>query len=230
MPRRGRLKVAGLPLHIVQRGNNRSSCFYAPGDYRVYLRHLEELAREYDCAVHAYVLMTNHVHLLLTPRNAGAPSLLMKHLGQRYVQYVNRSYGRTGTLWEGRFRSSIVDRQDYLLRCYRYIEMNPVRAGLVMHPGQYPWSSYGSNAEGKPSPLLTPHEEFLFLGRSEADRHAAYRGLFEYRIDAEQLREIRSAVNGGFALGNVRFRKEIEAMVGRRVERGTPGRPSSQAR
>lgn len=225
MPRRGRLRVAGLPLHIVQRGNNRTPCFYRPADYSVYLRHLEELAGKYHCAIHAYVLMTNHVHLLLTPEKEDGPSLMMKHIGQRYVQYVNRTHVRTGTLWEGRFKSSIVERQDYLLRCYRYIEMNPVRAGMVRHPRDYPWSSYLSNAEGRSSQLLVPHEEFLSLGRSPEERHAAYAGLFESRIDPQQLDEIRLAANGGFALGSTSFRAQIAAMLGRRVERGRPGRP-----
>lgn len=225
MPRRARLRVAGLPLHIIQRGNNRTACFYMIQDYRIYLYHLRDLAREYDCAIHAYVLMTNHVHLLLTPASEDGPSLLMKHLGQRYVQYVNRTYCRTGTLWEGRFRSSIVERQHYLLRCYRYIEMNPVRAGMVKHPGDYQWSSYRSNADGRPSQLLTPHEEYLSLGRLDAERHVAYRSLFQSQLDPTQLEEIRLAVNGGFALGSTRFRAQIAASLGRRVERGTPGRP-----
>jgi len=228
MPRRARLRVAGLPLHIVQRGNNRSACFYTRRDYAVYLRHLQELAPEYACAIHAYVLMTNHVHLLLTPEREDGPSLMMKHLGQRYVQYVNRTYARTGTLWEGRFRSSIVERQNYLLRCYRYIEMNPVRAGMVHHPRDYPWSSYRSNAEGQFSRLLTPHDEFFSLGQSPEGRCAAYRSLFESQIDFQQLQEIRLAVNGGFALGSKRFRAQIAEELGRRVERGTPGRPPKQ--
>lgn len=142
MPRRARLRVAGLPLHLIQRGNNRSACFYADEDYTLYLHHLGELARKFRCAVHAYVLMTNHVHLLLSPVREDGPSLLMKHLGQRYVQYINKTYRRSGTLWEGRFRSSIVQERGYLLRCYRYIELNPVRAGMVRHPRDYRWSSY----------------------------------------------------------------------------------------
>jgi len=137
MPRRARLRVAGLPLHIIQRGNNRAPCFYADEDYGLYLHHLAQLASKFECAVHAYVLMTNHVHLLLTAGKEDGPSLLMKHLGQRYVQYVNKTYRRSGTLWEGRFRSSIVQRDGYALKCQRYIELNPVRASMVKHPGEY---------------------------------------------------------------------------------------------
>ena len=225
MPRHARLRAAGLPLHVIQRGNNRTACFYADRDYALYLQHLEELARRFGCAVHAYVLMTNHVHLLLTPDGEDGASLLMKRLGQRYVQYVNRTYRRSGTLWEGRFRSSIVQQQGYLLRCQRYIEINPVRAGIVRHPGDYRWSSYRSNAEGSPSRLLTPHEVFVALGAQEGERLAAYRALFQSELDLEQVKEIRLAVNGGFALGNTRFRAQIAGMLGRRVEPGMSGRP-----
>ena len=230
MPRRARLKVVGLPLHLIQRGNNRSACFYADEDYSLYLHHLGELARKFHCALHAYVLMTNHVHLLLTPARLDGPSLLMKHLGQRYVQYVNRVYRRSGTLWEGRFRSSIVQQQDYLLRCYRYIELNPVRAGMVRHPREYGWSSYCTNAEGKSSRLVNAHEEYLALGRQEEERLATYRALFRTELDPKEVDEIRSAVNGGFALGNERFKAEIAAMLGRRVEPGKSGRPRNPKR
>ena len=225
MPRRARLRVAGLPLHLIQRGNNRSACFYADEDYVLYLHHLEELSHKFRCAVHAYVLMTNHVHLLLTPARKDGPSLLMKHLGQRYVQYINKTYRRSGTLWEGRFRSSIVQEQGYLLRCYRYIELNPVRAGMVRHPRDYRWSSYSANGEGDSSRLLKPHEEYLALGRGESERLAAYQALFRSELDPKQLEEIRTAVNGGFALGNERFKTEITAMLGRRVVPGQSGRP-----
>lgn len=230
MPRRARLRLAGLPLHVIQRGNNRTACFFADEDYSLYLHHLKELSREFRCAVHAYVLMTNHVHLLLTPARKDGPSLLMKHLGQRYVQYVNRTYRRSGTLWEGRFRSSIVQEQGYLLRCYRYIELNPVRAGMVRHPREYPWSSYCSNAELRRSRLLTPHQEYLALGRGEEARVAAYRALFRSELDQTEVKEIRLAVNGGFALGNEGFKAEIAGMLGRRVERGISGRPRNDAR
>ena len=227
MPRRARLRLAGLPLHIIQRGNNRTACFFADEDYALYLHHLEELSRKFRCAIHAYVLMTNHVHLLLTPARKDGPSLLMKHLSQRYVQYVNRTYRRSGTLWEGRFRSSIVQEQGYLLRCHRYIELNPMRAGMVKHPRDYPWSSYCGNGEGRPSPLLTPHEEYVALGRKEDERSAAYRALFHAELDPKEVEEIRLAANGGFALGNARFKAEISAMLGRRVEPGISGRPKT---
>ena len=219
MPRRARLRFAGVPLHIIQRGNNRITCFFAEQDYRFYLCHLEELAQRFECGVHAYVLMTNHVHLLITPSETDSASLLMKHLGQRYVQYVNRVYQRSGTLWEGRFKSSLVQRQGYLLNCQRYIELNPVRAGMVPHPRDYPWSSYGANGDLRASALVTPHDGYVALGETPEQRAAEYRRLFQSELDEAALKEIRSAANGGFALGNQRFKDEISALLGRRVER-----------
>lgn len=230
MPRRARLRLAGLPLHLIQRGNNRGACFFAEDDYRFYLHHLGLLSRKYQCAIHAYVLMTNHVHLLLTPAKRDGASLLMKHLGQRYVQYVNRTYKRSGTLWEGRFRSSLVQVRDYLLSCYRYIELNPVRAGMVEHPRDYGWSSYRANAEGKASALLTPHDEYLLLGSDDVARHKAYVALFRTKLEPDVLRDIRSAANGGFALGDERFKEQVELVLGRRARRGEAGRPGDKTR
>ena len=225
MPRRARLSVAGIPWHIIQRGNNRSVCFYAEQDYRFYLDRLEGLARRFGCAIYAYVLMTNHVHLLLTPERADSVALVMKHLGQRYVQYVNRTYHRSGTLWEGRFRSCLTQTEDYVLACYRYIELNPVRAAMVNRPQDYRWSSYHVNAQGKADRVVTPHLEYTRLARDDNDRREAYRALFKAHLEAETLEEIRKSTNGNFALGNERFKQEIEAALGRRARRGQSGRP-----
>ena len=225
MPRRKRLQIAGLPTHIIQRGNNRQACFFADEDYSFFLNHLTQLAKRFRCALHAYVLMTNHFHLLLTSELEWGPSLLMKFLGQRYVQYANRTYRRTGSLWEGRFRSSLVQSERYVLACYRYIEMNPVRAAMVVHPSDYPWSSYAANAEGKPVSGITPHGEYLALGLDEENRRAAYRGLFASELEPQLLREIRVFTHGGYALGSNRFREEIEAALARRAGPGAPGRP-----
>jgi len=226
MPRRARLSVPGIPWHIIQRGNNRSVCFHAEDDYQRYLDELADLSGRFGCAVHAYVLMTNHVHLLLTPEKADSAALLMKHLGQRYVQYVNRSYGRSGTLWEGRFRSCLTQREDYVLACYRYIELNPVRAAMVRHPRDYRWSSYAANAEGKGLAWLKPHEQYLALGRVGEARREAYRGLFKAHVDEHRLDEIRQATNGNFVLGGKRFQAQIARMLKRRVVRGQAGRPA----
>ncbi len=225
MPRRARLSLPGVPWHIIQRGNNRSVCFFAEQDYRFYLERLQELAARFECAVHAYVLMTNHVHLLLTPVEAGSASLLMKHLGQSYVQHINRVKGRSGTLWEGRYRSCLTQTEDYVLACYRYIELNPVRAGLVNHPRDYRWSSYGANAIGKVDALVTPHEQYLRIARSDVARRDGYRALFKAPLEAEMLDDIRQSTNGNFALGGDRFKKQIEKALGQRAQRGKPGRP-----
>jgi putative transposase len=214
-----------VPVHIVQRGNNRGACFFAEEDYALYLFHLEKLAPRFECAVHAWCLMTNHVHLLLTPGSAESCGLLMKHLGQRYVQHVNRIHSRTGTLWEGRFRSCLAQTEDYVLACYRYIELNPVRAQMVGHPRDYLWSSYRVNAEGRPSGLRTEQAEYLRLGGSDESRRSAYCELSAGQMESRLVDEIRSATNGGFALGGDRFKEDVGRALGRRVTRGTPGRP-----
>ena len=226
MPRRARLSVPGIPWHIIQRGNNRTACFYADEDYRFYLELLEELSGKFGCTVHAYVLMTNHVHLLLTPEKEESAALLMKHLGQRYVQYVNRTYRRSGTLWEGRFRSCLAQAEDYVLACYRYIELNPVRADMVRHPREYRWSSYRANAEGRSNKLIQPHDMYKRLGRSVGSRREAYRGLFKAHMDDGMMDNIRAATNGNYVLGTARFQEQIGQMLGRRVTKGRAGRPA----
>ncbi len=225
MPRRSRLIIPGVPLHIIQRGNNHQACFFKEADYLIYLEWLEEYAESSDCSIHAYVLMTNHVHILLTPGEPDSAGNLMKRLGQRYVQYINRTYKRSGTLWEGRFRSSIVQQQEYLFSCQRYIEMNPVRAGIVDHPDQYRWSSYQVNGQGRSSDLIRPHSLYLSLGKTETERQIVYRDLFRHELQSEEIDTIRRAANGNFALGSNRFKEEISEILGRRVTPGKAGRP-----
>jgi putative transposase len=230
MPRRARLRLAGCPVHLVQRGNNRTPCFFADRDYALYLNLVAEHAGRFDCAIHAYVLMTNHIHLLLTPAAGDGLSQLMRHVDQRYVQFVNRTYRRTGTLWEGRFRSSLVQEQHYLLRCYRYIELNPVRAGMVKHPADYAWSSHRLNARAASSKFLTPHPTFVALGTTEQQRAAAYLALFRSVPAHDEVETIRNCLNGGFALGDSSFKAELAATLKRRVEPGVGGRPAKSRR
>jgi putative transposase len=219
MPRRARVIVPGIPIHAIQRGHNRSACFADDEDRAFYLHHLGRVASAEGCDVHAYCLMTNHVHLLLTPRREESCARLFRRLGLLHTQYTNRKYGRSGSLWEGRFRSCLVQSDFYLLTCYRYIELNPVRAGLVADPAAYPWSSYRVNAEGDPSSLVSPHAEYLRLGRAQ------YRSLFAGQFDQVLLREIRSTTNGGYALGAEAFKREIAGLLGRNVSKGIAGRP-----
>lgn len=212
-------------MHIIQRGNNRAACFRARSDYLLYLLHLKELARKFDCAVHAYCLMTNHVHLLLTP-GAEDSLTLMRELGQRYVQYFNRRHGRTGTLWEGRFRSSIVESARYVLACYRYIELNPVRARLCEGPEAYEWSSHHATARQHSDALIAPHAELLALGNDAQSRQAAYLGLFGEGLAPELLSEIRANTNAGYPLASEGFKSGVLAPLGFKLGPGRAGRPA----
>lgn len=212
MPRSPRLDVPGLPVHIVQRGNNRQACFHLDSDRTFFLYALQEACRDRQCQLHAFVLMTNHVHLLVTPLEKRGTSLLMMDLGRRYVRYFNDMHDRTGTLWEGRFRSSLVETRLYCLACYRYIELNPVRAGLVSGPEQYRWSSYRTNALGIPSDLITPHSEWLELGSRDVIRRRAYRTLFEQNPVQHELEAIREALQGGRPVGGKEILKGSDSI------------------
>jgi len=230
MARRPRLVLPAVPLHIIQRGNNRSPCFACETDFMVYLSLLRQYSAETSCQVHAYVLMTNHVHLLLSPGNRTGPSALMRRLGQHYVQYFNRRYQRTGTLWEGRFRSCLVESERYLLICQRYIELNPVRARMVSDPRQYPWSSYHVNASGAEDPLITQHLVYLGLGKHDVERRAAYRHLFHEALSEQLLSQIRHASNSNGPLGSALFSEQTASMSGRPTEPRRRGRPRAAER
>jgi putative transposase len=214
-----------MPQHIVQRGNNRSACFFDPADYRFYLDSLSRAAQRHACAVHAYVLMTNHVHLLVTQEVEYGVSHLMQSVGRKYVRYINDRYRRTGTLWEGRYKASLIDAESYLLTCYRYIELNPVRAAMVERPGQYAWSSYRYNGLGKSDALVTPHEVYVALDDGGEERRAVYRGLFSQHVDGEMLRSIRITLNRELVMGTEKFKDRIERQLARRVKPGKAGRP-----
>jgi putative transposase len=222
MARVARLVVPDVALHIIQRGNNRNACFAHDSDYLTYLSTLRQLSVKHECKVHAYCLMTNHVHLLVTPSRAEACGLLMRDLGRSYVLYFNRRHDRSGTLWEGRFRSCIAESSRYVMACYRYIELNPVRAGMVGEPGSYAWSSHAANVGLRPDPMLEPHCEYLALA-NVASRQAAYRGLFKQFLDEGMVRAIREATNGGYPLASDAFIASRLAPLGLRTQRGKPG-------
>ncbi|WP_028672228.1 transposase [Saccharospirillum impatiens] len=216
MARLPRLYLPGCAQHVVQRGNNRDACFYDEADYKAYLTFLKDSAAKYQVAIHAFVLMTNHVHLLVTPGDAQGVGRMMQAQGRKYVQYFNYTYDRTGTLWEGRYKSTLVDADNYMLTVYRYIELNPVRARMVSHASEYPWSSYQGNALGKPIQLLTPHTLYSRLGKTDVERQSAYRALFRGKMPERDLVAIRESTNKGWVLGDDRFKAQIEAKTGRR--------------
>lgn len=201
MARLPRLSAAGFPHHVIQRGNNRQTVFREDADYARYLGWLREIATAHGLLVHAYVLMPNHVHLLATPPTGDALSRVMQSLGRRYVRWFNDKYGRSGTLWEGRFRSTVIDADRYLLACSRYIELNPVRAGIADSPELYRWSSYAHHAGVLVDPLVTDHPLVWALGNTPFERQLAYRRLFEAELTPEFLRSLRWATNRGRALG-----------------------------
>jgi len=218
MARLPRLIVPGVPMHIIQRGNNREACFFSDQDYTVYLDKLKDYSKKYDVSVHAYVLMTNHVHLLVTPHTDHGISQLMQSLGRYYVRYINSVYDRTGTLWEGRFKSTLVSDERYLLTVSRYIELNPVRANMADDPAQYPWTSYQHNALGKPIELITPHEVYDRLGNTDKKRQAAYLALFEDQLGQQLITQISESTLKGWVLGDDRFKQQVEKQTSRRVE------------
>ena len=225
MPRRPRIIVPNTPQHVIRRGNNRQACFYADEDYQFYLEWLKDYADKTECRIHAYVLMTNHVHLLVSTDRAEGLGALMKALGQRYTQYVNKVYRRSGTLWEGRYKSCPIQAETYLLACQRYIELNPVRAAMVRHPAEYKWSSYAANAQGDTNLITQPHGVYMAIGLNDSSRLEAYRELFRYSLEIGVVDEIRKATNGNYVLGSSKFAEQIAKALGRRVIAGKSGRP-----
>ena len=228
MPRLPRFFTPDTPLHVIQRGHNRQPIFGAGADLAFFKECLIHAARANGVAIHAYALMTNHIHLLATPPLPVSLPRVMQAVGRVYVKYFNGLYDRTGTLWEGRYKAAIVEDDQYLLTCMRYIELNPVRAGIVQSPGEYPWSSFRANAEGASDALISPHALYWELGRSAETRQASYRALFCSAVSAEDMSVIRDSTQHAWALGNVAFRRKIGAL-GRRAERLPTGRPRSKA-
>jgi putative transposase len=218
MARLARMNLPGQPQHVIVRGNNRAEIFCCETDYYFYLDKLQAACKKHDCQIHAYVMMTNHVHLLITPFTDGGLGKTMQMLGRYYVQYFNHCYRRSGTLWEGRYKATLVDSESYLLTCMRYIELNPVRASMVKDPADYPWSSYRCNALAQIDNLVTPHLEFSRLGIESGDCHAAYKTLFAQPLSETIINEIREASNKAWALGDSRFKEQIQSQLARRIE------------
>ena len=223
MARLPRFNIVGQAQHVIVRGNNREPIFYADEDYLFYLEKLKQACEKHECDLHAYVLMTNHLHLLITPNKEDGLSKAMQMIGRYYVQYFNNSYQRTGTLWEGRYKATLIDSDLYALTCYRYIELNPVRAKMVDHPAEYPWSSYRCNALGDSCDVITPHALYQALDKSQEKRQESYRGLFTSVIDDMTLDAIRDSTNKAWVLGSDYFKKQVNEKVGRPVSPSVRG-------
>ena len=212
MPRRSRFCPAGYPVHVIQRGNNKQAIFTCDADLAAYSHWLAEGAERFEVAVHGWVFMTNHVHLLATSSTDTGLSRLMQYLGRLYVRQFNYRYQRSGTLFEGRFRSSLVQENRYLLTCLRYIELNPLRAGMVTDPGNYRWSSYGVHAFGVHARLWSPHPLYLGLGKSQKERQQVWRRLVKQTLDIEDLSKIRHCANTGLVLGTESYRTQVHKL------------------
>jgi putative transposase len=225
MPRPPRISAAGLTFHVVQRGNDRHRTFFDAADYRAYLLLLNRISSRYLTGIHAYALMTNHVHLLMTSRRVDGISLTMQQTASSYGRYINKRYERTGTLWEGRFRSSPVDTDYYCLACYRYIELNPVRAGIVALPGDYRWSSYRENTGERGISIVIPHPSFLAIAASETQRNESYAEIVNEGIGQTTLEQIRKSTATGAPIGDRTFCQTVERETGVSLERRRPGRP-----
>jgi putative transposase len=225
MPRKPRFYLPGVPVHVVQRGNCRQATFFGDEDYATYLNWLLDGSQQHECAIHAYVLMTNHVHSLVTPQNTESISRLIQYVGRHYVTYVNHTYRKSGTLWEGRHKGCLISSDEYLLACMRYIELNPVRAGMAASPSDYRWSSYRIIATGGAHAIITPHPLYLALGQNQEERSHAYRELFRCALEPDQVHNIRATVQTGTPLGNGCFKQQIEQTLNRRVGQSRRGRP-----
>lgn len=225
MPRQPRLVVAGYPHHLVLRGNNRSAIFYKDRDRHIFIDCLRQAKVKTKSKIYAYCLMTNHVHLLVEPSTEDGLGNMVQSLGRRYVQYINQTYKRTGTLWEGRFKSSLVSKDEYLLACSRYIELNPVRAKIVEDPRNYPWSSFGFRAEGKSDTLLDEDSVYLGLGKTKRERELNYKECFLGNIPDEEINVMRTATQKGGIIGTEEFISKISRLLSREVVLKPRGRP-----
>ncbi|HBH40152.1 MAG TPA: transposase [Curvibacter sp.] len=228
MARLPRLSVPGYPHHVIQRGNNRQAIFMDQADRQQMLDLLELQARQDEVAIHAYVLMDNHFHLLLTPQTADGLSHMMQAVGRRYVRYFNDRHGRSGTLWEGRYKSTLVETERYLLACMCYIDLNPVRAGLVAQARDYAWSSHSHYAGLRSDRLISPHPLYWALGNTPFAREAAYARLVQDGLSAAQQQELTDSVLKGWALGGPGFIAELQKKTDRRLSKARAGRPAAR--
>lgn len=225
MPRKPRFFLPNVPVHAIVRGNSRNVIFAEDSDRKNYLEFAKEASEQHKVNIHAYVLMDNHVHWLMSSEVPENISKFMQYIGRRYVPYFNRKYDKSGTLWEGRFKASLVNSDKYLLSCYRYIELNPIRSGMVNHAEAWHWSSYRCNALEEQNNLITPHENYYGLGRNSKQRAKHYQESFKELIDSSLINDIRDSVQTGTPLGNEKFKEQIEKLLGLKVGHSHRGRP-----
>jgi putative transposase len=225
MARLPRLSLPGYPHHIIHRGNNRQAIVTSAADYQTLLAFIEESAKKFSVGVHAYVLMDNHFHLLATPQAADALPLMMQAIGRRYVRYFNDRQGRSGTLWEGRYRSTLIQPEPYLLACMAYIDLNPVRHGLVAQARDYVWSSHGHYAGLRVDRLVTPHPLYWALGNTPFAREAAYAEMVHGGLTVDQQLALTQSALSGWALGDEKFVADLQSRTARRIRKNKPGRP-----
>ena len=230
MARLPRLTLPGYLHHVIQRGNNRQAIFVDPQDYETMQALLVDSAQKFRVAVHAYALMGNHFHLLVTPADSEALPRMMQAVGRSYVRYFNHRHGRSGTLWEGRYRSTLIQSERYLLACMVYIDLNPVRAGLVARPTEWPWSSHAHYLGLRNDRLVTPHALYWALGNTPFAREAAYGELLQAGVSADRQSQLTDATLRGWALGEPTFIDDLQKKLERRVSRARPGRPASGAK
>ena len=230
MPRKPRFYLPDVPVHIVQRGHSREPVFFDSQDYATYVYWMREAGTRYGVSIHAFVLMTNHIHLLATPSDISGVSLFMQYVGRRYVPYINHKYGKSGSIWEGRYKASMVDEEEYFLTVMRYIELNPVRAGMVEVPGHYRWSSFCHNGGTRKISFVRGHPVYMSLGKSDKARYEAYRELFKGYIDPGLIKQIADAWQTGTPLGNQLFLDKIEARLSLKVGQARRGRPKRVSR
>ncbi|HUR88436.1 MAG TPA: transposase [Ramlibacter sp.] len=225
MARLPRLTLPGYPHHIIQRGNNRQAIFASPADYERLLGSMEEYAKKFGVAIHSYVLMSNHFHLLATPQDAQGVPQLMQALGRSYVRYFNNRQERTGTLWEGRYKSTLIQAERYLLACMVYIDLNPVRAGIAVDPAEYPWSSHHHYVGRRADKLVAPHPLYWEMGNTPFARELAYADLVRAGIGSQQQQALTNATFRGWALGEADYVEDLQRRTERRVAKGKAGRP-----
>lgn len=228
MGRQSRINIVGIPQHIVQTGHNRLPCFFDEQDYEFYLSSLRAASDQYQVEIHAYVLLPSSIQIIATPRIDKGISSMMQSLGRRYVQYINHRYKRSGTLWEGRYKSSLIDSENYLLTCYRYVELRPLHLGLVENLSDYPWSSYHHHCGDKTDWLLQDHKLFKALGNTRVERGNAYSESFRHKFDRRLIEYVAETVNMGQVLGGEKFKEEIEKIADHRVTPRKRGRPKKK--